>query len=210
MPYNRATTLYDDAARGVIVETFDERSWRPIDVGDVIPLLVHHDASRPIGRITRVRHSDDGLRVEARLAASPDELAGIAARVDAGVQAGLSMTSSQQQTPVTCGPARRRPACHGCCATTASSSRSRCAPGRPTATLRWLELRTRSIGNPDAIAAELAALERRHAGRRLDDRLARIGVRPTAAALHRLSSPRHHQRLERAHSAAAHHARPLR
>ncbi len=72
VPYDRGTRLYDDASKGVIEERFDDRSWRSLDPGgEVIPLLVHHDASRPIGRITRVRHEPEGLRVEARLGRVP-------------------------------------------------------------------------------------------------------------------------------------------
>ncbi len=180
VPYHRATTVWDDTTRGVIVETFDENSWRTIDVGEVIPLLVHHDASRPIGRITRVRHGPDGLRVEARLAASPDELAGIAARVDAGVQAGLSIgaLADKRADVWTRSAANGLPRVLRRGATLVEVSLCTWAAYRDA---QVLELRTRSIGRPDAVAAELEVLERRLAGRRLDDRLARLGVFATFA-----------------------------
>lgn len=185
VPYNQATTLWDDASRGVITETFDERSWRNIDVGgEFVPLLIHHDSARPIGRVTRARHSPDGLRIEARLAASPDELAGIAERVDSKVQSGLSIgaicnTAADVWTRASATglpKVRRRDAVLievSLCVWPAYSS------------AEVLELRTSTIGSPELVAAEVEALERRHAARRLDDRLARIGVVPGPCQLRR-------------------------
>lgn len=91
VPFGQAAPVSDPDV-GAMQELFQPGA---LIVGDLIermvPLLAHHDTTRPIGRVCRAWESEHGLQVEARLVAGDDDLAALERQVDAGITSGLSV-----------------------------------------------------------------------------------------------------------------------
>lgn len=96
IPFDEPTVVGDPAPDGsgviVVREVFDRDSIELPPTGSkrLIPLLIHHDPSRPIGRIERLWRDEHGLQIEARLVASRNDIEAIHEQAAHGVRAGLS------------------------------------------------------------------------------------------------------------------------
>jgi HK97 family phage prohead protease len=92
VPFNRPALVADlrDDAKGYEIsrEVFDDLSLlMPAD----LPLLIHHDETRPVGRITRTWSSDAGLEVEGELIGGAAALDDLREKIGAGLQSSLSI-----------------------------------------------------------------------------------------------------------------------